>query len=149
MCSILQSNPQNCFNGCMISEFLWLKCVGLRVCGASLVAQMVQNLPAVWETQVWLLWCGRPRFDCSGVGDPGLIALVWETQVWFLCNVGDLGLIPLQCGRLRFDSWVVKILQRSKWLPTPVFLSGKFHGTEEPGGLQSMGLQESQTWLSN
>ena len=28
-----------------------------------------------------------------------------------------------------------------KWQPTPVFLPEKFHGQEEPGGLQSMGLQ--------
>ena len=28
---------------------------------------------------------------------------------------------------------------RRKWQPSPVFLSGKYHGIEEPGGLQSMG----------
>ena len=31
--------------------------------------------------------------------------------------------------------------QRRKWQPTPVFLPGKIPGTEESGGLQSMGLQ--------
>ena len=30
-----------------------------------------------------------------------------------------------------------------KWQPTPVFLPEKFHRQEEPGGLQSMGLQRS------
>ena len=30
---------------------------------------------------------------------------------------------------------------RRKWQLTPVFLPGKFHGVEELGGLQSMGLQ--------
>ena len=30
---------------------------------------------------------------------------------------------------------------RRKWQPTPVFLPGEFDGTEEPGGLQSMGSQ--------
>ena len=29
---------------------------------------------------------------------------------------------------------------RRKWHPTPALLPGKSHGTEEPGGLQSMGL---------
>ena len=29
-----------------------------------------------------------------------------------------------------------------KWKPTPVFLPGKPHGTEEPGGLQQMGCKE-------
>ena len=28
---------------------------------ASMVAQMVKNLPAMWET--WVLQCGRPGFD--------------------------------------------------------------------------------------
>jgi len=47
------------------------------------------------------------------------------------CNVGDpgsiLGLIP----------W------RRAWQPTPVFLLGESPWTEEPGGLQSMGLQRA------
>ena len=47
-------------------------------------------------------------------------------------NTGDVGLIP---GSGRFVPW------RRKWQPTPVFLPGKSHGTEDPSGLQSMGLQ--------
>ena len=30
--------------------------------------------------------------------------------------------------RLGFDPWVRKIPWRKEWLPTPVFLSGEFHG---------------------
>ena len=37
-----------------------------------------------------------------------------------------------------------KIPWRRKWQPIPVFLPGQSPWTEEPGGLQSMGLQ-SQT----
>ena len=33
-----------------------------------------------------------------------------------------------QCRTLRFDPWVRKIFWRSKWQPTPVFLSGKSYG---------------------
>ena len=40
-----------------------------------------------------------------------------------------------------FDPWVGKIPWRMKWPPTPVLLDGKFHGQEEPVGLQSMGSQ--------
>ena len=44
-------------------------------------------------------------------------------------------------------TWVQTLGQedpwRREWLPTPIILPGEFHG-EEPGGLQSMGLQ-SQT----
>ena len=39
------------------------------------------------------------------------------------------------------QSQVGKIPWRRKWQPTPVFLPGKCHGQEEPGGLYSMGLQ--------
>ena len=33
-----------------------------------------------------------------------------------------------QCRRCGFDPWVGKIPWSRKWQPTPVFLSGKFHG---------------------
>ena len=46
-----------------------------------------------------------------------------------------------QCRRPGFDPWVGKIPWRSEWEPTPVFLSGESLWTEDPGGLQSMGLQ--------
>jgi len=41
-----------------------------------------------------------------------------------------------RCG---FDPWVRKIPWRRARQPTPAFLPGE--STEEPGGLQSMGLQ--------
>ena len=47
-------------------------------------------------------------------------------------NAGDAGSIP----------------RRRKWQPTPVFLPGKSH-RQKPGGLYSMGLQMSQTRLSD
>ena len=43
--------------------------------------------------------------------------------------------------RHRFDPWVGKIPWRRAWKPTPVFLPGESPWTEEPGGLQSIGLQ--------
>ena len=51
--------------------------------------------------------------------------------------------------RGRFDPWGGKIPWKRKWHLTPVFLPGKFRWTEEPGGLQSMGSQKSQTQLSD
>ena len=45
-----------------ISQVEWLfYCTWLLKLWASLVAQAVKNLPAMWETQVWSL--GRPRED--------------------------------------------------------------------------------------
>ena len=40
-----------------------------------------------------------------------------------------------------FDPWVRKIPWRRAWQPTPVFLPGEYPRTEEPGGLQCIGLQ--------
>ena len=53
-----------------------------------------------------------------------------------------------QCRRRGFNPWLGKIPQRRKWQPTPVFLSGEFHGKRNLSGLQSMGLQKSPTQLS-
>ena len=47
------------------------------------------------------------------------------------CNAGDPGSIP---GLGRFP-W------RRKWQPTPVIFAWRIPWTEEPGGLQSTGLQ--------
>ena len=49
--------------------------------------------------------------------------------------------ICLQCGRPGFDPWVGKIPWRRAWPPTLVFLLGESPWTEEPAGLQAVGLQ--------
>ena len=49
-------------------------------------------------------------------------------------NAGDLG----DAGSVPGSE---KIPWSKKWQATPVFLPGKLHGEEEPGGLQSMGSQ--------
>ena len=45
----------------------------------------------------------------------------------------------------RFDPWVRKIPQRRKWLPTPVFLPGIFHGQRSLVGYIPGGHKESIT----
>jgi len=40
-----------------------------------------------------------------------------------------------------FEPWVSKITWSKKWQPSPVYFPGKFQEQEDPGGLQSMGLQ--------
>ena len=51
-----------------------------------------------------------------------------------ICNVRDLGPIPQ--GKI---SW------RRKWLPTPVFLPGKFHRQKSLEGYSPVGHKESDT----
>ena len=45
-----------------------------------------------------------------------------------------------QFRRRRFDSWVRKIPWRREWLPASSSLTWRILWTEEPGGLQSMGV---------
>ena len=57
----------------------------------------------------------------------------WLSDKESACSAGatgDMGSIPGP-GRCPGEAWQ----------PTPIFLPGKSHGTEETGGLQSMGLQ--------
>ena len=68
---------------------------------ASLVAQLVKNLPAMQETPVQFL-----GFSCGSAGKESA------------CNVEDLGLIP-GLGRS---------LGEGKGLPTPVSWPREFHG---------------------
>ena len=46
-----------------------------------------------------------------------------------------------RCKSCRFDPWVGKIPWRRAWQPASVFFPGESPWTEEPGGLQSIGLQ--------
>ena len=79
----------------------------------------------------------------------------YNTAEWISCAAGDEGgpegvasLVtqmvkhpPADSGDVR-DAVVGKIPWEREWLPTPVFLTGEPPGlSEEPGGLQSMGLQ--------
>ena len=47
-----------------------------------------------------------------------------------------------QCRRHRFNPCVRKISWRRKWQPTPVFLSGKFHGQKSLAGYSPWGWNE-------
>ena len=73
-----------------------------------------------------------------------------KSQGWLHCaSVTDflldfvLCLLCLLNRRCMFNPWVRKIPWRKKWQLTPVFLPGESLWTEEPGRLQSMGLQRA------
>ena len=80
---------------------------------------------------------------------------VLNISVW--CKSGFPGSqtqrFRLQCRRWfgeEGDPWVRKIPWRRAWQATPVFLPGESPWTEEPGGLQSMGLQRvGHDWVTN
>ena len=54
-----------------------------------------------------------------------------------------------RCWRCGFDPWVRKIPWRRKWQTHPSIPAWEISWTEEPGGLQCIGLQKSQTLLSD
>ena len=54
----------------------------------------------------------------------------------------------LQCGRLGFDPWVVKIPLEEGMTAHSSVLAWRIAWSEEPGGLQSMGFADCQTRLS-
>ena len=121
---------------------------------ASLVAQRLKCLPAMWETWVrslgredclekemathssilaWRIpWMEEPRKD-SDTTEQLHFHFTW----WFSGKE-----FHLQCRRPGYHSWVGKIPWRQKGQPTPVFLHG-ISWPKEPGRLQSMGLQRA------
>ena len=98
---------------------------------ASLVAQLVKNPPAMWETWVRSLSWRRERLPTP---------VFWPGEFHGLCivhgvelqRVGqDWATFTIQHG---FDPWVGKIPWRREWLPIPVFLPGKSHGQRSLAG---------------
>ena len=100
--------------------------------GASLIAQLVNNPPAMNETPVWFL------------GQEDLLEKGWATH----SSVLGLSLwlswkrIRLQCQRPGFDPWVGKIPWRRERLPTPVFWPGEFHGLYNPWSHKELSTTE-------
>ena len=66
-------------------------------------------------------------------------------QPFFTCFAGGTSGKESACQsrKCRFDPWVWKIPWNRKWLPTPVFLPGKFHGQKSLVGYSSWGHKES------
>ena len=96
---------------------------------ASLVTQMVKNLPAVQETQVWSLG-----------GDP--LEKGWLPRwQWWKRPAG-------QCRRRKrcgFCPWIVKVPRTRAWQPAPVFLPGEFQGQGILVGYSPWGHKELDT----
>ena len=80
-------------------------------------------------------------YDISSQSYCVLSLLLNEGLPWWLSGRESTS----QCRRCGFNPWVRKMPWRKQQQCTPVFLPR----TEEPGGLPSMGLQKSQTWLGD
>ena len=85
---------------------------------ASLMAQLVKNLSAMWETWVQ--------------------SLGWED----LLEKGKATHSSILAWRPGFYPWVGKIPWRRERLPTPVFWPGEFHGLYSPKGRKESDITE-------
>ena len=103
------------------------------------------------------------EFQKSWFGHVNFEILSWHiiVELWVEVMARDKSLVvivygfpgasdSMQCQRPGFDPWAKKIPWKRKRLPTPVYLPGESPQTEEPGRLQSMGLQRvRQDWATN
>ena len=78
-------------------------------------------------------------------GPPGKSLSFSFKQPFFTCFPGGTSGKESTCQsrKCRFDPRVWKSLWNRKWLPTPVFLPGKFHGQRSLVGYGSWGHKES------
>ena len=77
---------------------------------------------------------GLGRSPGEGIGSP--LQYSWASLVAQLVKN-----LPAMQGRPGFNPWFGNIPWRWERLPSPVFWSGESPWTEEPGELQSIGLQ--------
>ena len=90
---------------------------------------------------------------CIGIA---IWVLLSETRIfiwiviWYDCY-GYLVVKSLQWGRAGFSPWFGKIPWRREWQPTPVFLSGEFHGQRSLAGYSPWGYRELDMteWLTH
>ena len=69
--------------------------------------------------------------------------LIFVYVLWY--NGKESACHCMRCKRHGFDSWVGKILWRTKGPPAPVFLPGKFHWQRNLVGYSPWSLEESDT----
>ena len=145
--------------GFNINNSIWDCYLAFR---ASLIAQLLNHLPAMQETRVQFL--GREDPLEKGIAThPSILTWrilargVWQATVHEITRVRhDLATKPspggpggkepaCQCRRCKtcgYDPWVGKIPWSRKQQPTPVsILAWRIPWTEEPGGLRSIGSQ--------
>ena len=96
--------------------------------GASLVAQLVKNLPANQETPVQFLGREDP-LEQGKATHSGILGL----PLWLVKNPPAVQ---------EFNPWVEKLPWRRERLPTPVFWPGEFHRIYSPWDCKELDMTE-------
>ena len=84
--------------------------------------------------------------DSSPAEPPGKLCILYIVFIHGLPQWLSRQRVRLQCRSYRrrgFDLWVRKIPWRRKWLPTAVFLPGKFQGQRSRAGYSPWGGKET------
>ena len=155
------------------AQYLWTMHMHSSIARASLVAQLVKNLPAIQET--WFdFWVGMIPWRRDRLPTPVFLSFPGSSDNEdSACNVGDLGSVT-GLGRFPAEgighplqySWASLAAQTMKNLPVmwetlveslgwedsleesmathSSILAWRIPWTEEPGGLQSMGSQKAR-----
>ena len=105
-----------------------LRLINFPLYGQTTFCLSIQPLMDTWVVAMLWTWayniCSRPCLQFSWL-------YTQKQNCWVTCR---------RHKKLQFNSWVGKIPWRRAWQPTPVFFPGESPWTEEPGGLQSIGL---------
>ena len=110
----------------------WLAALFYRYAWASLIAQLVKNLPPMQETLVRFLGQEDPLEEGQATHS-GILGL----PLWLSWQK----VLP-QCRRPGFNPWVGRTPQRRERLPTPVFWPGEFHGLYSPRCCKELDMTE-------
>ena len=101
-----------------------------------------QSVTVTWEDVVFRGSCSSPNVPGGASGKEP--ACQCGKPKRHRCDPPGLGFLVAQMVKnlpAMWETWVGTISWRRAWQPTSVFLPGESPWTEEPGGLQSMGLQ--------
>ena len=141
------------YYGLIVFRFLEITLVDRN--WASLVAWLIKNLPAMWETWVPSLNWEDPLEKSKATHSsfwPGVFnglfhfhfLLTEANGVASRCHSGKESTCQFRrCKRHGFDPRVGRIPWRRKWLPTPLVLPGKSHGQRSLAGYSPWGRKES------
>ena len=106
-----------------------------------------------WVLKNWCFWTVvlekilESPLCCSPLGHKESEQLNWTDSLGFPGGASgkESACQRRRCKRHRFNHWVGKIPWGRKWLHTPVFLPGKFHGHKNLEGYNPWGHKVSNT----
>ena len=131
-------SPSNEYSGLISFRMNWFDLLAVQEPLKSLLQHHSSKASILWHLAFFMVQLSHPYMTTGKT-------IVVTRQTF----VGKVTLAK-QCRRPGFNPWVWRISWRRKWQPTPVFLSGEFHGQRSLVGYSSWDLKESDMteWLT-